>query len=145
MYCARLFILYRLGSHTYIIYLYYTYISYRIWTSYIFRIEDFESRTYTQCICIPLWVIVSLAKLFFLPKISSDLPCRPVIDNTIATATPCLLPAWQSSPKTPPHLPLIHTRAHPFIPRRESVQMMYRRAAVPRYLVGLTVNGKRPK
>lgn len=143
MYSTRLFILYRLGSHNILI-LYVYFISY-IDFIHISNRRFWESDIHVTYIYILLWVIVWLAKLFFFPKISSDLPCRPVIDNTIATTTPYLLPAWQSSSKTPPHLPLTHTRARPFIPRRESVQMMYRRAAVPSYLVRLTVNGKRPK
>lgn len=109
MYSTRLFILYRLGSHNILI-LYIYFISY-IDFIHISNRRFWESDIHVTYIYILLWVIVWLAKLFFFPKISSDLPCRPVIDNTIATTTPYLLPAWQSSSKTPPHLPLTHSHA----------------------------------
>jgi len=82
--------------------------------------------------------------IFFLPpKISSDLPCRPVIDNTIiATTAPCLLPVWQSShPLAPRPRARAHTRTpvHPPPPARSNDVSTCRRTS------WTSVNGKPPK
>jgi len=145
MYSTRLFILYRLGSHNILI-LYIYFISY-IDFIHISNRRFWESDIHVTYIYIYCYGLSSDSPNYFFFRKSHPIS---LVVQWLITPSPPLRHIFfrpdKARPKHPRTSPsLTHTRARPFIPRRESVQMMYRRAAVPSYLVRLTVNGKRPK